>query len=96
MPITRPIRVACYHDRLVIVSEDALGPTKTVPLRSRTEESIEEFVSAVWEHMNGWGIAGRGMYWRPILNLHVGTDAQPRFEELQALLEDSGLEVRRR
>ncbi len=62
VPITRPIRVECHSDRLVIVPERGLAGGKTIPLGPRTELSIDEFVSAVWEYLTGWGIAGRGMY----------------------------------
>ena len=96
VPITRPIPVECHRDRLVIVPERGLRGGTTIPLAARTEASIDDFVSAVWEHMEGWGIAGNGMYWRPILKVHVAPDAQRRFTELAILLANSGLEVERR
>jgi hypothetical protein len=55
--------------------------------------SIDEFVSAIWEHMEQWGIAVAGGYWRPILHVEVGYGADQRFRELQTLLEGSGMEV---
>jgi hypothetical protein len=91
--ITRPIRVHCHPDRLVIVPEAGLGGGKTVPLGQHTEEAIDEFVSAVWEYMELWGIAGRGMYWRPVLHVDVGPGAERRFEQISILLEGSGLAV---
>jgi hypothetical protein len=96
VPITRPIRVQCLADRLVILSEDGRAEAKSIQLGPRNEDSIDQFISAVWEHMEDWGIAGKGMYWRPVLNVHVAPDAQQRFATLSALLEDSGLEVQRR
>jgi hypothetical protein len=93
VPINRPIRVECHRDRLVIVPEKGTGGSRSIPLGPRTEESIDEFVSTVWEHMQSWGIAGNGMYWRPILNVYVAPDAQRRYAELDTLLEDSGLNV---
>ena len=47
--------------------------------RARTESSIDTLISAVWEHIEGWGIAGRGMYWRPVLQVHVAPDAEAAF-----------------
>ena len=41
-------------------------------------------------------MAGRGMYWRPVLQVSVAPDAQQRFAELAALLEGSGLTVERK
>lgn len=93
--ITRPIVVQCYPDRLEILADANARSGKIVALPGRTEHAVDELVSAVWEHMKGWGIAGRGMYWRPILRVHVATGAETRFAELQALLEGSGLELQR-
>jgi hypothetical protein len=93
--VARPVRIDCHQDRLVVAPESgAVG--KSVPLGARTEESIDAFLSAVWEHMDSWGIAGKGMYWRPILNVHVAPNGELRYEELNALLEGSGFEVRRK
>lgn len=96
VPISRPIRIQCHHDRLVIVPEKGLGREKSVPLRPRTEESIDEFVSAIWDQMQSWGIAGNGMYWRPVLNVYVAPDAERRYAELDTLLDGSGLNVERK
>ena len=96
IPLTRPIRIDCYSDRLVIVPEKGVPGGKVIPLGSRTEDSIDQLISAIWEHMDRWGIAGRGMYWRPILNVHAAPDAQKRAGDLKILLDGSGLEVRRK
>ncbi len=96
VPVTRPIRVECRADQLVIVPEPGLSGGKTLPLGPRTETSTEAFISAIWEHMETWGIAGRGMYWRPILNVYVAPGAEQRFADLQMLLEGSGVKIVRR
>jgi hypothetical protein len=95
-PITRPVRVDCYADRLVIAGDDEPSVRKTVPLGRHTRDAIDPLISAVWEYMDTWGIAGKGMYWRPILHLYVEKDADQRYNDLVKLLEGSGLEVRRR
>lgn len=91
--ITRPIRVECHADRLVIVPETGLGEPKTISLAGGMVASIDSFVSSVWDYMEGWGRAGRGMYWRPVLNVYLGAGADPRMAELEALLDESGLIV---
>jgi hypothetical protein len=96
VPITRPIRIDCHRDRLVIVPEKGLSGGKSIPLGPRTVDSIDEFISAVWEHMDSWGIAGKGMYWRPQLSLHVAPDAQQRYSDLNTLLEGSGLTLKKK
>jgi hypothetical protein len=96
VPIRRPIHIECHRDRLVIVPEKEPTHSRSIPLGPRTEESIDEFVSAIWEHMHSWGIAGNGMYWRPILSISVAPDAEQRYVELQTLLEGSGLSIERK
>jgi hypothetical protein len=94
--VTRPIRVECYADRLVVKSERGLGSDRVVPLGPRTAAAIDPFISAVWEQMEMWGIAGRGMYWRPLLQFYVTPDAESRFTDLSVLLRGSGLLVERK
>ncbi len=96
VPLRRPIRVECHGDRLVIVPGAGVRGLKTIALGPQTEDSIDEFVSAVWEQIESWGIAGRGMYWQPILNAHVKPGGEQRFKELQTLLDGSGLKVTRK
>jgi hypothetical protein len=94
--VTRPIRVDCYADRLVVVSERGPAANKTVALGPRTQSSIDALVSTVWENMEAWGMAGRGMYWRPVLQFYVAPDAERRFAELSPLLDGSGMMVERK
>jgi len=58
-----------------------------------TENSVDTLVSTVWDQGTTWGIAGRGMYWKPKLVVHVAPDGATRFNELKQLLDGSGLEV---
>ena len=79
-----------------MISDRGPADNKVIPLGPRTGSSIDPFISAVWEHMEAWGMAGRGMYWRPVLQVSVAPDAEQRFAELAALLEGSGLTVERK
>jgi hypothetical protein len=92
VPITRPIRVDCYPDRFVIAPHGQQGG-RVVHVGPQTKDSVNEFVSAVWEQMDTWGIAGRGMYWRPVISVHVAPGGEQRSEDLKTLLEGSGLQV---
>jgi hypothetical protein len=96
VPITRPIHIECEVDRLVIVPEKGLSGGKVILLGSRSEESMDEFISAIWTHMRSWGIAGKAMYWRPVLEVHVAADAGQRCRDLETLLEGSGLSIQRK
>ncbi|MCH8849460.1 MAG: hypothetical protein IIC89_01390 [Chloroflexi bacterium] len=93
--ITRPVRVSCYHDRLVIRSDETSRRGKVITLSPDARENIDEFVEATWQQTKSWGIAGKGMYWKPILSFQVEPGGENRFQELSALLKDSGLEIRR-
>jgi hypothetical protein len=95
VPITRPIRIDCYTERLVLVPERGLGQQKVIPLGLRTQESVDALISDVWEYIERWGSAGNGMYWRPVLNVHVAPNAEVRYADLQVLLDQSGLEMKR-
>jgi biopolymer transport protein ExbD len=96
VPVTRPIRIDLYRDRLVIVPEKGMASIRVIPLTSRTEDAIDGMISAVWELMDAWGIAGKGMYWRPVLSVYVTPGAESRYRDLATLLDGSGLEVKRK
>jgi hypothetical protein len=94
VPITRPVRLECRADKLVLRSEENPSQTKEFPLTDRTEDSVEDLVAAVWKRVETWGSAGRGMYWRPVLSVDVAPGASGRYADLQTLLADSGLDVK--
>jgi hypothetical protein len=94
--VTRPIHIECYADRLVVIADRDPAASKVIAFGPRTEKSIDAMISAVWERIETWGIAGRGMYWRPLLQVHVAPDAERRFVELSRLLEGSGLTIERK
>jgi hypothetical protein len=94
--VTRPIRVECYADRLIVVSDRGPGGNKVIPMGPRTELAVDALISSTWECMDSWGMAGRGMYWKPVLQFNVTPDAEQRFTELSALLDGSGLTVQRK
>jgi len=95
--ITRPIIVECHSDRLVILPDrDGVGRTQVIPVAGSVRGSIEQFVSGIWTHMELWGMAVAGGYWKPVLKIWVAPDAESRFGELQVLLKDSGIDAERR
>ncbi len=92
----RPIRISCYLDRLVLHPEKGdPAPPRITKFRDSARASVDQFVSHVWSHMDRWGIAGAGSYWKPVLMVEVADDADQRFLKLQSLLDSSGIEVRR-
>ena len=96
VPVQRPIRVECWNDRLVLVPDTSDQQPQVIPLGQRTEDSLDPLVGAVRTYTKSWGIAGRGMYWRPQLVLNVNPNAEQRAADLQALLADSGWDVKKK
>jgi len=96
IPIDRPIRVECWNDRLVLVPDSRDLRQQVIPLGARTQDAIEPLVGAIRAYTSSWGTAGRGMYWKPQLLLNVNPNAESRASDLQALLADSGWDVKRK
>jgi hypothetical protein len=91
-PVARPVQVYCSSDRLTIMS-DRNVPDCQLNFGPRTADTVDQLVKTVWDQVETWGIAGRGMYWRPTLSIHYAPDGAVRFNELRTLLLGSGLEV---
>ena len=94
-PFARPIRVEMTSSELVLVPTDTRQRPTRVGFDGDTRAAIEQFVSAIWQYMETWGTAGRGMYWKPVLNIYSEKEAASRASELEYLLRGSGLEIRR-
>jgi hypothetical protein len=95
VPVRRTIRVQVKNDQLTILADS--GPADAgivLKMQGDTVETIDEFVKRVREHIDGWGIAGTGLYWRPVVMLNVAPDGQRRAEDLTRLLRNSGLDLR--
>ena len=96
VPFSRTMRVDLWADQLILIPSDPRKQTDAIEFDGPTESAIEHFVSTVWKHMRSWGIAGRGLYWKPVLNLYVHPGGEHRAAELEALLHRSGLEFERK
>jgi hypothetical protein len=99
VPVRRTIRVVVRQDQLLIRSDDSAkapagGPETIVKFHGDTIESVDEFVKQVQREIDGWGIAGNGLYWRPVLILTVTPDGAGRANDLSRLLKNSGLELK--
>ena len=68
-------------------------PGKEIPLGPHTSESVDDLVNAIWEHIDTWGIAGKGMYWKPTLHAEATPGGFARLSELKILLAGSGLVI---
>jgi hypothetical protein len=96
--VRRSIRVAVYPDRLVVLpsrqdSDAGVGEAKQVSLYQPVEQVADDLVAALREHVASWGLAGRGMTWRPVLATTVSPGAEQNAAKLARLLEGSGIDV---
>ena len=72
IPVMRPIQVECLEDRIVLLPEFPGGPgQREIPFAGRTTSAVSGLITAIWDRMDGWGIAGKGMYWRPELHVRI-------------------------
>lgn len=98
VPVRRTIRVIIRDDRIAILPEGAPINANTpadniIPLKGDTVQSLDDFVEQVREQIDSWGIAGNGLYWRPVLIFSVGPDGERRAQDLTRLLRNSGFEL---
>jgi hypothetical protein len=92
----RPIRISCYPDRLVIHGSQAERKNDLVLDYGRSVQTVlDPMVEAIWARIDSWGVAGFNSYWRPELQVQVQPGGEQAFSELQRLLSNSGLGVRR-
>ena len=93
-PFNRPVRVVVSADQLTVLPDRGeVGEPRVTQLSGPMRNSIDGFVAHLWEHMNGWGVAGTQAYWKPILSVEVTRGGEKRFAELAALMQQSGVEV---
>jgi hypothetical protein len=96
--VTRPLHIAVYADRLLILPDRGDDrPPVVVPISPEVRPGeVERFVTAVQSEVKGWGLAVADGYWKPVLNMGVAADAEPQFSALQTALDGSGLEIVRK
>ena len=92
--ITRPLTVVCHTDGLVLQPEPGTrGKPQAIPFQVTTRSAVQPLVDAIWKRVEGWGIAGPGVYWKPELHVTTTPGTELRFAELQRLMKDSGVAI---
>ncbi|MFO0885574.1 MAG: hypothetical protein U0894_15535 [Pirellulales bacterium] len=96
--ITRPIRISCQPDKLVILPDkgEVRQPTVIPISPEMSPAELEKFVSGIQKNIRSWGLAVAGGYWKPELNVDVAPNAETRFAELQTALQGSGFDIKRK
>jgi hypothetical protein len=93
--ISRPIKLECHADRLVLVSDDGdPSNNKEIAVSGFARDAVDQLEIDIHERIGSWGMAGRGMQWHPVVVVHVAPDASERFAAVERMLKADGLEVR--
>jgi hypothetical protein len=98
-PIRRTIQVVVRGDRVAVLPEGASAAAgaaggREIPLTGNGRDAYEPFMMALESQIKDWGMAGRGLYWRPVLEVNVGPDGQQHAADITRLLKNSGIELR--
>lgn len=91
------IRLQCYDDRWVIYPDRGSNAS---PIIIQSDKALmkqaERLAEVVSERVDGWGVAVAGGRWAPVLHVEVASNAEMRFQQLQRLMEGSGVDVVRK
>jgi len=95
--ITRGVRVLCTVDQLVLIpAHGERGAPIVVRIEGTMQQSIDPFVAALYQHIQRWGLALAGGYWKPELHIEVAAGGEQHFYLLQKYLKLSGIKVTQR
>lgn len=97
VPMQRPIKLVVRNDQFTLMPSrhvtDSTVQATTISTNQSTRDIGEQLQAALRTHMAEWGIAGRGLYWKPVFWLEVEADATQNAVRLAKLLTQSGLKV---
>ena len=91
--VERTIRIRCQEDRWVIQPEPGQQGTKTIFLRKGLVQARTDLAKALQGRVDSWGMALAGGYWKPKVVVDVDPNAENRYEQLQRVLQGSGMEI---
>lgn len=99
IPIRRTIQVVVCEDALAILDEQSTTNPAVVTGREFQFQdapgvAYERMLTALDSEIKSWGMAGDGLYWRPVVELKVGAGGERRIGDLLRLLRNGGFEVR--
>lgn len=91
--VERTIRIRCQEDRWVIQPEPGQQGTKTIFLRKGLVQARTDLSKALQGRVDSWGMALAGGYWKPKIVATIDPNAEHRYEQLQRVLQGSGIDV---
>ena len=98
VPIRRTIQVVVRKNQMAILpsrhsSGDLLNDGVEIALNKSDQVIADDLTQALRGRVKEWGYAGRGLYWRPVLEVHFGPDSLHKISHFRRLLQDSGVEL---
>ena len=95
--MVRAIRVECYSDRLVLLPEGGRGALNVYGFSDGDiNRASLELATEVRDRVERWGAGMPGGRWHPLLSVTVVPGGEVRFQQLQRLLNGSGIELQSR
>jgi hypothetical protein len=97
--VRRPVHIGVYADRIALLASrrgsEEPRPTGAVIMLDQPEQAVvQQLGEALQQHVQQWGLAGQGLYWRPELVLDPGDGGAAHAIKLARLLGNSGVDVR--
>jgi hypothetical protein len=98
MAIRRPIPVVVRENKMILQptsnnKRSIDSQAQEISLDQSVHDISENFAAAVKDRIEDWGLAGSGMYWKPVLELTIEPNAEMTASRIAHLLRDSGVEV---
>ncbi|KAA1260606.1 hypothetical protein LF1_31460 [Rubripirellula obstinata] len=92
--ILRTIRVESRSDRFVLLPGDRRSSPEMFGVFDRNARRASlELATAIRDRVDHWGAALPGGRWQPVLEVDVKPGGEVRFQQLQMILQDSGVNV---
>ena len=90
--LKRNLKMECRRDAYVLPRVGDVSPEVVIPLDS-PNAAVRKLAESIKQRTRAWGEPGTGMYWKPVLMVHVAPGAEKQFQTLKGMLKNSGLEI---
>ena len=94
--VVRAIRVEVLQDSWVVLDADGMRqPANTISYDLAQSQRLQRLAELIGQRVRSWGMAVEGGSWQPLLKVSVEPGAEWRFDQLQRMLQGSGLMIQR-
>ena len=90
--LKRNLKMECRRDAYVLPRVGDVSSEVVIPLDSPSA-AVRKLAENIKQRTRTWGEPGTGMYWKPVLMVHVAPGAEKQFQTLKGMLKNSGLEI---